>query len=339
MSEKSVAFEYCDKMVEDFEKVIEHPVREKSSVYYTGVDLGTACVVIAVLDENKRPVAGAYRYADVVRDGMVVDYIGAVQIVRELKEQIEEELDTELIYAAGAIPPGTDLLDSGAVKNVIQGAGFECTNLLDESTAANQVLQMKNGAVVDIGGGTTDVAVISLGGVVVSESIKVAGDKFDEAIIRYVRKRYSVAIGERTAEEIKVKIGGVWGREEPRIIKVKGRCLVQGLPKEVTISSLEMPEALEEPITAVVEAVCNVIERTPPELIGDILYNGIVMTGGGSLLYGLDTLIANVTGIKTRVANKAVDCVAIGTGLSLDHLSVIPEGSLNISRQRQQNYY
>ena len=133
MSEKSVAFEYCDKMVEDFEKVIEHPVREKSSVYYTGVDLGTACVVIAV-----------------------VDYIGAVQIVRELKEQIEEQLDTELIYAAGAIPPGTDLLDSGAVKNVIQGAGFECTNLLDESTAANQVLQMKNGAVVDIGGGTTD---------------------------------------------------------------------------------------------------------------------------------------------------------------------------------------
>ena len=124
MSEKSVAFEYCDKMVEDFEKVIEHPVREKSSVYYTGVDLGTACVVIAVLDENKRPVAGAYRYADVVRDGMVVDYIGAVQIVRELKEQIEEQLDTELIYAAGAIPPGTDLLDSGAVKNVIQGAGF-----------------------------------------------------------------------------------------------------------------------------------------------------------------------------------------------------------------------
>ena len=122
MSEKSVAFEYCDKMVEDFEKVIEHPVREKSSVYYTGVDLGTACVVIAVLDENKRPVAGAYRYADVVRDGMVVDYIGAVQIVRELKEQIEEQLDTELIYAAGAIPPGTDLLDSGAVKERYPGS-------------------------------------------------------------------------------------------------------------------------------------------------------------------------------------------------------------------------
>lgn len=166
MSEKNVTFEYCDQMVADFEKVIENPILEKSSVYYTGVDLGTACVVIAVLDENKRPVAGAYRYADVVRDGMVVDYIGAVQIVRELKEEIEEKLDTELIYAAGAIPPGTDMLDSGAVKNVIQGAGFELTNMLDESTAANEVLKMKNGAVVDIGGGTTGISVLENGKVV-----------------------------------------------------------------------------------------------------------------------------------------------------------------------------
>lgn len=166
MSEKNVTFEYCDQMVADFEKVIEKPILEKSSVYYTGVDLGTACVVIAVLDENKRPVAGAYRYADVVRDGMVVDYIGAVQIVRELKEEIEEKLDTELIYAAGAIPPGTDMLDSGAVKNVIQGAGFELTNMLDESTAANEVLKMKNGAVVDIGGGTTGISVLENGKVV-----------------------------------------------------------------------------------------------------------------------------------------------------------------------------
>ena len=114
MSEK-LTFEYCEQMVADFEKVIDSPIREKSSVYYTGVDLGTACVVIAVLDENKRPVAGAYRYADVVKDGMVVDYIGAVRIVRELKEEIEDKLGTELIYAAGAIPPGTDALDGGAV--------------------------------------------------------------------------------------------------------------------------------------------------------------------------------------------------------------------------------
>lgn len=182
MSEKHITFEYCDQMVADFEKVVENPIREKSSVYYTGVDLGTACVVIAVLDKNKRPVAGAYRYADVVRDGMVVDYIGAVQIVRELKEEIEEKLDTELIYAAGAIPPGTDLLDSGAVKNVIQGAGFELTNLLDESTAANEVLKMTNGAVVDIGGGTTGISVLEDGKVVYIADEPTGGTHFSLVI-------------------------------------------------------------------------------------------------------------------------------------------------------------
>ena len=181
MSEK-LTFDYCDQMVADFEKVIENPITDKSSVYYTGVDLGTACVVIAVLDENKRPVAGAYRYADVVRDGMVVDYIGAVQIVRELKEEIEEKLDTELIYAAGAIPPGTELLDSGAVKNVIQGAGFELTNMLDESTAANEVLKMKNGAVVDIGGGTTGISVLKDGKVVYIADEPTGGTHFSLVI-------------------------------------------------------------------------------------------------------------------------------------------------------------
>lgn len=182
MSEKHITFEYCDQMVADFEKVIENPIREKSSVYYTGVDLGTACVVVAVLDENKRPVAGAYRYADVVRDGMVVDYIGAVNIVRELKEEIEEKLDTELIFAAGAIPPGTDSLDSGAVKNVIQGAGFELTNLLDESTAANEVLKMTNGAVVDIGGGTTGISVLKDGKVVYIADEPTGGTHFSLVI-------------------------------------------------------------------------------------------------------------------------------------------------------------
>lgn len=193
MSEKRLTFEYCDNMVADFEKVIKHPIREKTSVYYTGVDLGTACVVLAVLDENKRPVAGAYRYADVVRDGMVVDYIGAVQIVRELKEQIEDQLDTELIYAAGAIPPGTDLLDSGAVKNVIQGAGFECTNLLDESTAANLVLKMKNGAVVDIGGGTTGISIFEDGKVVYVADEPTGGTHFSLVIAGAYGKSFSEA--------------------------------------------------------------------------------------------------------------------------------------------------
>ncbi|MHB9945424.1 ethanolamine utilization protein EutJ [Clostridium botulinum] len=166
MSEEKLTFQYCDNMVRKFEEVIEKPIVNGSSVYYTGVDLGTACVVLAVLDENYNPVAGAYRYADVVRDGMVVDYIGAVRIVRELKEEIEEKLNTELIYAAAAIPPGTDALDSGAIKNVVQSAGFELTCLLDEPTAANAVLKIQNGAVVDIGGGTTGISILKDGKVV-----------------------------------------------------------------------------------------------------------------------------------------------------------------------------
>lgn len=166
MSKKKITFEYCDEMVQKFEEVIEKPIINDSSVYYTGVDLGTACVVLAVLDENYKPVAGAYRYADVVRDGMVVDYIGAVGIVRELKKEIEEKLNTELLYAAAAIPPGTDALDSGAIKNVVQAAGFELTCLLDEPTAANNLLKIENGAVVDIGGGTTGISILKDGKVI-----------------------------------------------------------------------------------------------------------------------------------------------------------------------------
>ena len=193
MQEKNLTFDYCDAMVEAFENVIKHPKKETSSVYYTGVDLGTACVVIAVLDENKEPIAGAYRYADVVRDGMVVDYIGAVQIVRELKEEIEAVLGIELYEAAGAIPPGTDALDGGAVKNVIEGAGFECTNLLDESTAANLVLQMQNGAVVDIGGGTTGISIFKDGQVVYIADEATGGTHFSLVVAGAYGKSFEEA--------------------------------------------------------------------------------------------------------------------------------------------------
>ena len=182
MPNKDITFEYCDKLVDQFERVIKNPIKTKSSVYYTGVDLGTACVVLAVLDENYNPVAGAYRYADVVKDGMIVDYLGAIKLVRELKGEIEEKLGTTLIYAAGAIPPGTDHLDSGAIKNVIQAVGFEITNLLDEPTAANEVLKLKNGAVVDIGGGTTGTSVIENGKVIYVTDEPTGGTHFSLVI-------------------------------------------------------------------------------------------------------------------------------------------------------------
>lgn len=182
MSKEALTFEACDRLVREFENVIKKPVRGHSAVYYTGVDLGTACVVVSVLDEDLRPVAGSYRYADVVRDGMVVDYIGAIRIVREMKEELEKKLGTELVYAAAAIPPGTDALDSGAIKNVVQGAGFEITALPDEPTAANAVLNMRNGAVVDIGGGTTGISVLKDGKVVYVADEPTGGTHFSLVI-------------------------------------------------------------------------------------------------------------------------------------------------------------
>ena len=193
MSEEGLMFEACDRLVREFEAVIERPVKEPSAVYYTGVDLGTACVVLAVLDEHFRPVAGAFRYADVVRDGMVVDYIGAIRIVRELKEELEEKLGTELIYAAAAIPPGTDGLDSGAIKNVVQGAGFEITALPDEPTAANAVLNIKNGAVVDIGGGTTGISILKDGKVVYVADEPTGGTHFSLVISGAYKMEFSEA--------------------------------------------------------------------------------------------------------------------------------------------------
>ena len=241
------------------------------------------------------------------------------------------------------VPSGITEVEERAVYDAAIQAGARKVALIEEPLAAAigagiDISKPCGHMIVDIGGGTTDIAVTSLDGIVVSESIKVAGDKFDEAIIRYVRNKHKVLIGERTAEAIKIKVGAVWQREESRVIEVKGRCLMQGLPKSVRISSEEIPYALNEPIRAVLEAICSVIERTPPELIGDILTNGIVMTGGGSLLYGLDKLVENTTGIRTRVADKAVSCVALGTGMALESMSSIPDGTINISRQRLLHY-
>ena len=161
-----VEFEYCDKLISEFEESVSNPIRGKSANYFTGVDLGTACIVLAVLDENKRPAAGAYRYADVVRDGMVVDYMGAVRHVKEMKIEIESKLGAALRCAAAAIPPGTEHLGASVVKNVAEAAGFEVNSILDEPTAANEVIGLRNGAIVDIGGGTTGISVLKDGKVV-----------------------------------------------------------------------------------------------------------------------------------------------------------------------------
>jgi rod shape-determining protein MreB len=191
--------------------------------------------------------------------------------------------------------------------------------------------------VVDIGGGTADIAVISLSGVVESASIKVAGDQFNEAIVKYMRRKHNILIGERTAEMMKMEVGCVFPKETETSIEIKGRCLMTGLPKSSVVTSTEMMEAVEEPVERILEAIHGVLERTPPELVADISNNGIVMTGGGSLVDGFDKLIAARTGIHTVVAENAISCVAEGTGKSLDSLNAMQDGTVNLSRRKQMN--
>ena len=238
------------------------------------------------------------------------------------------------------VPTGVTEVEERAVIEAGTQAGARKTYLIQEPVAAAlganiDIYSPVGSMIVDVGGGTTDIAVVSLGGVVVAESIKTAGDKFDEAIMRYVRRKYNINIGERTAEQVKIRIGAVYEHGEAKTMEVKGRCMVQGLPKVVTLSSKEMLEAMMEPISLILDAICSVVEKTPPELVGDILKGGIVMTGGGSQLYGFDRLIEDVTGIRPRVAANPVDCVALGTGRVLKLLDNLPEGMIDLSRIRQ----
>ncbi len=228
------------------------------------------------------------------------------------------------------VPSGVTEVEKRAVIDAAMQAGARKTYLIEEPIAAAigagiDISKACGSMVVDIGGGTTDIAVMSLGGTVVSASIKVAGDKFDEAIVRYMRKKHSVMIGERTAEELKINVGTVFPRIQEVTMDIRGRNLISGLPKTITITSTEMMEALEEPISSVVEAVHSVLERTPPELAADISDRGIVMTGGGSLVYGLDKLLQDKTGIDVIIADDAISCVALGTGKALDNIEVIEQ--------------
>ena len=189
--------------------------------------------------------------------------------------------------------------------------------------------------IIDIGGGTTEIAVVSLGGVVECRSIKVAGDAFDDAIIRYVRRKHNVLIGKRTAEEVKISIGCLVQRPEVGVEDVKGRCLLTGLPKSVRLTSTELIEAIAEPAQEILEAVHMVLEDTPPELASDVAQNGILMSGGGSLIYGFDQIIQRDTGIPTMVVEDAMACTAFGGGKMLLNLDNMNDGMVNLARKRQ----
>ena len=334
-----------------------------------GIDLGTASVLVYVkgkgvvlnepsvvaMDKNtgKLLKVGAEAQAMLgrtpgnivairpLREGVISDYDMTEKMLREFIRKVTGfQLFKPRVLIC--VPSGITEVEERAVIDAGIQAGARKAYLIEEPVAAAigagiDITKPDGHMVVDIGGGTADIAVISLSGVVESASIKIAGDQLNESIVKYMRRKHNLLVGERTAEDMKIKIGCVFPREEELTMDVKGRCLLTGLPRVVTVSSAEMMDAFEEPVERIVEAVHSVLERTPPELVADISTNGNMMTGGGSLVSGFDKLISARTGIQTFIADDAISCVAIGTGKSLDELNNMQDGTMNLSRRKQMN--
>lgn len=319
-----------------------------------GIDLGTASVLVYVKGKGvilKEPSVVAYdRDTNAVkaigeearlmlgrtpgnivairplRKGVISDYTVTEKMIKYFVQKAMGRRTFRKPVISICVPSGVTEVEKKAVEEATYAAGARDVNLIEEPVAAAigaglDISRPCGNLIVDIGGGTTDIAVISLGGTVVSESIKLAGDDFDEAIVRYMRKKHNLLIGERTAEDIKIKIGTTYQLIEDDVLEVRGRNIVTGLPKTVTISSSETEQALRETTSQIVEAIISVLERTPPELSADILDRGIVLTGGGALLRGLEEMIEERTGINTMTAEEPMKVVAIGTGQFVEFMS------------------
>ena len=300
-----------------------------------GVDLGTASILVYIKGKGvvlKEPSVVAFDRdtnkikAIGLRDGVISDYDVTEKM---LKYFIQKAIGKRMLKKpriSVCVPSGVTEVEKKAVEDATLQAGAREVAIIEEPIAAAigagiDISRPCGNMIVDIGGGTTDIAVISLGGTVVSTSIKIAGDDFDEAIVRYMRKKHNLLIGERTAEDIKIKVGSAYPRTEIATMNVRGRNLVTGLPKTVEVTSEETQEALKEATSQIVEAVHSVLEKTPPELASDIADRGIVLTGGGSLLQGLEELIESKTGIHTMTAEDPMTAVAIGTGKFIEFLA------------------
>ena len=320
-----------------------------------GIDLGTATVIayvkgkgivlrepsVVAVDSNTNEVLAVGQEArrmlgrtpgNIVatrplRDGVISDYT----VTEKMLKYFINKINGKTLFAPRTmicIPSRVTEVEKKAVIDAATQAGARKVVLIEEPIAAAigagiDIAKPCGNMVVDIGGGTTDIAVISLGGSVENTSIKVAGDKFDEYIVKYIKKKHNMMIGERTAEDLKINIGCVYPKIQDVDMEIRGRDLVTGLPKTVTVYSSEMLEALIEPAMMIVDAVHSVLEKTPPELAADISDKGIYMTGGGCLVEGLDRLLQEKTGINVMIANDAVSCVALGTGKALDNLDVL----------------
>ena len=320
-----------------------------------GLDLGTASVLVYVkgkgvvlkepsvvaFDRNTNKIKAIGEEARLMlgrtpgnivavrplRQGVISDYTVTEKMLSYfISRTVGKSLFGRKPRISVCVPSGATEVEKKAVEDATYQAGAREVSIIEEPVAAAigagiDIAKPCGNMIVDIGGGTADIAVISLGGVVVSNSIKVAGDDFDEAIVRFMRKKHNLLIGERTAEEIKINVGTVYKRPENLTMDVRGRNLVTGLPKTVTVTSEETEEALREPAYQIVDAVHNVLERTPPELAADISDRGIVLTGGGSLIQGLEELIEEKTGINTMTAEDPLTAVAIGTGKYIEYLA------------------
>lgn len=320
-----------------------------------GIDLGTASVLVYVkgkgvvlkepsvvaFDRNTNKIKAIGEEARLMlgrtpgnivavrplRQGVISDYTVTEKMLSYfISRTVGKSLFGRKPRISVCVPSGATEVEKKAVEDATYQAGAREVFIIEEPVAAAigagiDIAKPCGNMIVDIGGGTADIAVISLGGVVVSNSIKVAGDDFDEAIVRFMRKKHNLLIGERTAEEIKINVGTVYKRPENLTMDVRGRNLVTGLPKTVTVTSEETEEALREPAYQIVDAVHNVLERTPPELAADISDRGIVLTGGGSLIQGLEELIEEKTGINTMTAEDPLTAVAIGTGKYIEYLA------------------
>lgn len=316
-----------------------------------GIDLGTAYVlvyvkgkgivlrepsIVAIKEKTKEVIAIGEEARNMLgrtpanittirplRQGVISDYDATEQMLRYF---IHKSIGYKLVkpHIGVCVPSGVTEVEKKAVEDATRQAGARFVDTIEEPIAAAigagiDISKPCGSMIVDIGGGTTDIAVISLGGSVVKKSLKIAGDNFDDMIITYMKKKYSMLIGERTAEEIKINVGSVYKRDVPAEIEIRGRNLVSGLPKNIVVSSEEVREALEEPVANIIEGIKAVLEVTPPELAADIADRGIVLTGGGSLIYGLDKLITEQTGINAVIADDAMSCVAIGTGAWVEY--------------------
>jgi rod shape-determining protein MreB len=301
------------------------------------VERGTSHV-LAVGEEAKRMLGrtpGNIVAIRPMRDGVITNFEVTEAMLRHFIRKVRHRRFQIRPRIVIAIPSGITEVERRAVKESAERAGARDVFLIEEPVAAAigvglPIQEPVGNMIIDIGGGTTEIAVISLAGIVFSKSIRIGGDEMNEAIIEYLKKTYNLMVGERTAEDIKIKIGSAYPLEEEMTLEVKGRDLIAGLPKAVTITSEEIRESLQEPLRAILEVTKISLERTPPELASDLIEHGIVMAGGGSLLKGLDKLISEETGLPVHVADDPVTAVANGTGKVLNEIRYLKKVTVSV---------